>query len=273
MTLSRWAPIWRAVASREACSLRTPSPAAQDPRTPSPRDKRLRSNAASVFWRSCSASSNARMRALRSRSVILAWASISSRSRSVRAACCAGAERDAAVRKCVFRGAAVERYAWRKLRKSLCRRAMSEFCGAKGQSVSSGWPSAGRNGNRPSTHYPVCFFEELVGRVEAERLCGGSLMALEEGVERRSQVGHVGTMVGLSREEERVWLSMTEPELYRSLCGLQLVRGLAVLRWLMVAERRVRHAGPTRTLLRPVLRLTPFQRSAECANRDRCLGS
>jgi hypothetical protein len=93
---------------------------------------------------------------------------------------------------------------------------MSEFCGAKGQSVSPGWPNAGRNGNRPSTHYPVCFFEELVGRVEAERLCRGGLMALEEGVERRSQVGHVGTMVGLI-SEERVWLSMTEPELYRSL--------------------------------------------------------
>jgi hypothetical protein len=99
-------------------------------------------------------------------------------------------------------------------------------------------------------------------------------MALEEGVERRSQVGHVGTMVGLSREEERVWLSMTEPELYRSLCGLQLVRGLAVLRWLMVAERRVRHAGPTRThpdLLRPV----PFQYrpNAQTGTGAYCVGN
>jgi hypothetical protein len=54
-------------------------------------------------------------------------ASISSRSRSVRRTCWAGAERDTAVRRCVLRGAAVERYAWRKLRSSECRRAMREF--------------------------------------------------------------------------------------------------------------------------------------------------
>lgn len=80
-----------------------------------------------MFCRSCSASSRAWMRALRSRSVIFAFASISSRSRSVSWTCCGGAERDEAERNCVLRGGAVERYAWRRLRSSECRRAMREF--------------------------------------------------------------------------------------------------------------------------------------------------
>ena len=68
---------------------------------------------------------------------------------------------------------------------------MREFWGARGQPGGSREPeSTGR------THYPVCLLEKLVGRVEAKRLCGGRLMALEEGVERRGQVGHAGTILG-----------------------------------------------------------------------------
>jgi hypothetical protein len=68
---------------------------------------------------------------------------------------------------------------------------MREFWGAKGQLGGSRESGSGRK-----THYPVCLLEKLVGRIEAKRLCWGGLMALEEGVKRRGQVGHAGTILG-----------------------------------------------------------------------------
>lgn len=75
---------------------------------------RFRISADSVSRRSCSASESARIEALRSRSVALALASISSRSRSVRCCGCKEegpprVEEEDLVRRRVLRGAAVER--------------------------------------------------------------------------------------------------------------------------------------------------------------------
>ena len=71
---------------------------------------------------------------------------------------------------------------------------MREFWGAKGQR--GGSRERGERGSERRTHDAVCLLEKLVGRIEAKRLCGGRLMALEEGVERRGQVGHAGTILG-----------------------------------------------------------------------------
>ena len=76
---------------------------------------------------------------------------------------------------------------------------MREFWGAKCQ-LGRGHTSAEATGSssiasgQATTYYPVCFLEELVSGVEAEGFCGRGLAALQEGVKRRGQIGHVGAV-------------------------------------------------------------------------------
>ena len=97
-------------------------PDAHELRALSPPAYFLRMMADSVSRRSCSASSSARMLALSSRIICFAFASTSSRSRSVktRGWPCAWVP-------CARRGCAVERYACRTSLNSLCRVVMWEF--------------------------------------------------------------------------------------------------------------------------------------------------
>jgi len=43
-----------------------------------------------------------------------------------------------------------------------------------------------------ATHDPMCLLEELVGGGRGQALCWRGLLALEEGVECRCQIGHGG---------------------------------------------------------------------------------